>query len=104
MYGSTFARTSPGRKPSRSPASTAGGALRGDAAGKKPNPPARLDGGAREDDPTDLPLRQRCDGEGDREVRLAGPRGADPEGDGAVSDRVDVALLRDGLRRDLLAA
>src|SRR4029453_8267992 len=37
-------------------------------------------------------------------VRLAGPGGADAEGDCAVADGVDVALLRHGLRRDLLAA
>src|SRR5205085_2565468 len=62
------------------------------------------DRGTREDDPPDLPLAQRGDREGDREVRLARAGGADPERDGAVADRVDVALLRDGLRRDLLAA
>ena len=35
---------------------------------------------------------------------LPGPGGADAEGDRAVADGVDVALLRHGLRRDLLAA
>ena len=49
---------SPGRKPSRSPAST---------------------GGPREDDAADLPLGERGDREGDREVRLACARRADPE-------------------------
>ena len=49
-------------------------------------------------------LLQRRDGERHREVGLAGARRADPEGDGAAADLVDVALLRDRLRRDLLAA
>ena len=83
MYGSTLASTSPGQEA---------------------EPLARLDRGAREDDPADLPFRQRRHRERDREVRLARPGGADAEGDGALADRVDVALLRDGLRRDLLAA
>src|SRR3712207_6383125 len=91
MYGSTLACMSPGRKPSRSPASTAG----------------RLAGlyrGAREDDPPDLPCRERGDREGDREVRLARAGGADRERHGVTADRVDVALLRDRLRGDLLPA
>ena len=83
MYGSTFASTSPGRKPSRSPG---------------------LDRGTREDHAADLALGERSHGERDREVRLARARGADPERDGALADRVDVVLLRDGLRRDPLAA
>src|SRR5436190_20340770 len=67
-------------------------------------PLSRLDRGAGEDDPADLPLRERRDRECDREVRLARPGGPDAEGDRAVADGVDVALLRHGLRRDLLAA
>src|SRR6185437_7368931 len=67
-------------------------------------PLARLDRGTGEDDPADLPFRERRDREGDREVRLPRSRGADAERDGAVADRVDIALLRHGLRRDLLPA
>ena len=44
------------------------------------------------------------DGERDREIGLAGAGRADAERDGALADRVDVALLDDGLRRDALAA
>ncbi len=65
--------------------------LREDVARQEAEPLARLDRGAREDDPPDLPLDQRRDGEGDGEVRLAGSGRADPERDGAVADRVDVA-------------
>ena len=72
-YGSTFASMSPGRKPSRSPASTAGRVRMMRA---------------------DLALRQRRDGERHREVGLARAGRADPEGDRALADRVDVALLR----------
>ena len=66
-------------------------------------PLAGLDRRAREDDPADLPLGERRDRERHREVGLARAGRADPEGDGRVADRVDVALLRDRLRRDLLA-
>ena len=52
----------------------------------------------------DLLLRERSDGERHREVGLAGSGWADPERDGAGADRVDVALLRNRLRGDLLAA
>ena len=52
----------------------------------------------------DLALLQRRDRERHREIRLAGAGRADAERDGAVADRVDVALLRHRLRRDLLAA
>ena len=44
---------------------------------------------------------QRGGGHRDREEGLARARRADPEGDRVVADRVDVALLVDGLRRDL---
>src|SRR5215218_277532 len=81
-YGSTFASRSPGRKPRRSPASTAGR--------------VRM-------------MRATCrscsaDRERHREVRLPGARRANPEGDRRATDRVDVALLRHRLRRDLLPA
>src|SRR5215204_3865018 len=65
---------------------------------------AGLDGGTREDDPSDLPVREGRDREGHGQVRLAGPGRADSERDGALADRVDVALLGDRLRRDLLPA
>src|SRR4029079_4333751 len=71
---------------------------------KEAEPLARLDRGAGEDNSADLPLRERRHRERDGEVRLPGPGRADAEGDRAVADRVDVALLRHGLRRDLLAA
>ena len=64
---------SPGRKPSRSPASTAGRV--------RMIRPTCLSG-------------ERRDRERHREVRLAGAGRADPEGDRALADRVDVALLR----------
>src|SRR5215831_12441656 len=67
-------------------------------------PLARFDGRTREDDARDLPLLEGCDGERHREIRLARARGADPEGDRAVPNRVDVALLCHRLRGDLLAA
>ena len=64
----------------------------------------RFDRRPREDDPADLALRQRGHGERHREVGLAGPRGADAERDRAAANRVDVVLLVDRLRGDLLAA
>ena len=72
--------------------------------GQEAEPLAGLDRGAREDDPPDLALGERLHRERDREVRLARARRADPERDRRGADRVDVALLRDGLRGDLLAA
>ena len=78
--------------------------LRHQVAGQEPEPLPRLDRGAREDDPRDLALVERRDRERHREVGLARPGRADPEGDGRPADRVDVALLHDRLRRDLLAA
>ena len=78
--------------------------FREDVAGEEAEPFPRLDRRAREDEPPDLPLRERRDRERDREVGLAGSGRADPEGDGAVADRVHVALLGDRLRRDPLAA
>ena len=72
--------------------------------GQEAEPLAGLDGRPREDHPRDLPVLQRGDGYRHREVRLAGACRPDPEGDRAVPDRFDVALLRHGLRRDLLAA
>ena len=78
--------------------------LRQDVAGQEPEPLAGLDGGPGQDDPPDLPLGERLHGERDREVRLAGAGRADREGDRRGTNRVDVALLRHRLRRDLLAA
>ena len=78
--------------------------LREHVARQEAEPLAGLDRGPREDDPRDLALVQRGDRERHREVGLAGAGRADPEGDGAAADRVDVGLLRHRLRRDLLAA
>ena len=74
---------SPGRKPSRSPASTAGR--------------VRM-------------IRDTCrscsaaTASAIARYVLPVPAGPDPEGDGRAADRVDVLLLRHRLRRDLLAA
>ena len=56
-----------------------------EVAGQEAEPLAGLDGGAGEDDPVDLLGLERCDGEGDGQVGLAGPRRADPEGDRCCS-------------------
>ena len=78
-YGSTFAIRSPGRKPSRSPASTAGRVRMIRLTSRRLSAAAAM--------------RHRQEG-------LAGAGRADPEGDRVVADRVDVALLVDGLGRD----
>ena len=79
QVGVTFAIRSPGRKPSRSPASTAGRVRM-----------IRLTSWRRE----------RRGGHGDGEEGLAGSRRPDAEGDRVRPDGIDVALLVDGLRRD----
>src|SRR5262249_53352648 len=71
-----------------------------DVAGQETEPLPRLDGWTRQDDAADVAAGERGGGHRDREERLAGTGRTDPEGDGVVSDRVDVALLVDGLRRD----
>src|SRR5439155_18212559 len=58
----------------------------------------------REDDAADLAFLQRRDRERDREVCLAGAGRADREGHRATANLVYVALLRDRLRGDLVAA
>ena len=73
---------SPGRNPSRSPASTAG----------------------RVDDAVDLLGLQCLHRQRDREVALAGAGGTDAEGDGVGAHGVDVALLARGLGPYRLAA
>src|SRR5207247_5342378 len=73
-------------------------------AGQEAEPFAGLDRGPDEDDPADLALRERGDRERHRQVGLTGAGGADREGDRVLADRVDVVLLVDRLRRDLLAA
>ena len=78
--------------------------LRHQVAGQEAEPLAGLDRRTREDDPVDLPPVQRRRRERDREEGLAGARRADPERDRVAADRVDVALLVDGLRRDLRRA
>ena len=74
--------------------------LRLEVAGQEAEALAGLDRGAGEDDALDLAARERRGGHRDREEGLAGAGRADPEGDRVVADRVDVALLVDGLRRD----
>ena len=78
--------------------------LRQQVAREEAEPLAGLDRRPREDDPADLPLGERRDRERHRQVGLAGARRADPEGDRVRADRIDIALLVDGLRRDLRAA
>ena len=73
--------------------------LRHDVAGEEPEPLAGLDRGPRQHEPAHLAARQRGDRHRYREERLAGPSRADPDRDRVVADRVDVALLVDGLRR-----
>jgi hypothetical protein len=75
--------------------------LRHEVARQEAEALARLDGRAREDDPVDLAPRQRGGGHRHREEGLAGAGGADAERDRVAADRVDVALLVDGLRGDL---
>jgi hypothetical protein len=52
----------------------------------------------------DLPVRECRHRKSHGQIGLAGSGRADSERDGAVANGVDVALLRDGLRGDLLAA
>ncbi len=73
-------------------------------AGEEAEPLAGLDRGSREDDPVDLTAVQRRGRQRNREERLAGARRADPERDRVGADRVDVALLVDGLGRHLARA
>src|SRR5262249_56510840 len=51
-----------------------------------------------------LGMREGANGERDGEIGLAGPGRTDRKRDRMLSDRVDVALLVDRLRRDLLTA
>ena len=64
-----------------------------EVAGQEAEPLARLDGGAGEDDALDLARLEGVHGLGHGEVGLAGPGGADAEGDDVLRDGVDVALL-----------
>ena len=73
-------------------------------AGQEAEPLARLDRRARQDDAVDLAARERRDRHRHREERLAGAGRADADRDRGAADRVDVALLVDGLRRDAQAA
>ncbi len=73
-------------------------------AGEESEALAGLDGGAGQDDAPDLSLGEGRDGQRHREVGLARSGRPDAEGDRAATDRVDVVLLVDGLRGDLLAA
>ena len=75
--------------------------LRHQVAGEEAEPLAGLDRRAGEDDPVDLAPAERGRGERHRQERLARAGRPDPERDRVVADRVDVALLVDGLGRDL---
>ena len=75
--------------------------LRRDVAGQEAEPLAGLDRRAGEHDPVDLAARQRRHGHRHGEERLAGAGRADADRDRLAADRVDVALLVDGLGRDL---
>ena len=61
---------------------------------------ACFDGGAGEDDTTNLIGFEVGDGEGHGEVGFAGAGGADSEGEIVVADGVDVGLLEEGLWED----
>ena len=78
--------------------------LLAERAGQEPEPLPRLDGRAAEDDPVDLLGLQRLHGLGHREVGLAGAGRADAEGDRALVDGLDVALLVDRLGPDRATA
>jgi hypothetical protein len=71
--------------------------------GRKPSFSPRLDRRAAEEDALDALLVEHRDRHRDREVGLAGPRGADPEDEVVLLDRVDVLALVRGLRDDRLA-
>ena len=78
--------------------------LRHQVAGQEAEALARLDGGAGQDDPVDLAPAERGRGHRDGQEGLAGAGRADAEGDRVDADRVDVALLVDGLGGDLRRA
>ena len=64
-----------------------------EVAGQEAQPLAGLHRRPGEDDPVDLARLQGLDGQGHRQVRLAGPGRADAEGDDVGGDGVGVALL-----------
>ena len=64
--------------------------------GRKAQPLAGLDGGAREDYPVHLLAPESADRLGHGEVGLARAGGAYPEGDGVLVHRVDIGLLAEG--------
>src|SRR5918996_2207941 len=74
--------------------------LRLDVPGEKAESLPCLDGRPGENHPADVPAGERGGRHGDGEGGLARAGGPDPEGDRVLPDRVDVALLVDGLRRD----
>src|SRR4030095_7612037 len=78
--------------------------LRKHVAGEEAEPLTGLHRRAGEDDAADLALLHGRDRKGHSKVGLPRSGGADAEGDRALADRVDVALLVDGLRRDLRPA
>jgi hypothetical protein len=78
--------------------------LLAEGAGQEAEPLPRLDGRSAQDDPVDLLGLERLHGLGHRQVGLAGAGGADAEGDRALVDRLDVALLVERLGPDRAAA
>ncbi len=78
--------------------------LLGQRPGQEPEPLARLDRRAGQDDPVDLLGLEGLDGLGHRQVRLAGAGRADAERHRVGVDRVDVDLLPHRLGADRAAA
>ena len=70
-------------------------------AGQEPEPFAGLHGRARQDDAVDLAGREHRDRHGDREIGLAGTRGADTENQVVVAQRGDIVFLAGRTRRDV---
>ena len=64
---------------------------------------ARLHGGARQDDARDLALDEGRHGHRHREIGLARPRGTDGDHQIVTADGVEIPLLIQCLRCDLLA-
>jgi hypothetical protein len=96
----TFAWRSPGRKPSFSPASTAGRASTIllicfflEIAGQEAELLAGLYGGARKHDSPDLLLLEHRDRDSHSQVRLASPCRADTKGQVVGQHRFDIFLL-----------
>jgi hypothetical protein len=74
-----------------------------EGAGQEPQSLPRLYRGPGQDDPIHLLGLQCLHGLRHRKVGLAGTRRTDAEHDGVLVDGIDVSLLVDGLRPDVLA-